>query len=1011
MNTPLATNVVTSRKQDPQKRCFLSLIFVLLSLCSIPAAIGALPVVFNYTKSAAPGDVIGLQGSDFGSTPQVWIQRVSGNETSVSPQTQLPLESSYSSIYVSARIPNTLTMGLYAVWVKVGSILSNPVYINRANAWGANDLCGTEINPGQNLRLFGRNLSINGASPTVRFVSGANSFPATVNTATSGNNWLTITAPTGLSNGTTYQVLVKNGYGGSYGETSLDYTLTGRTVNNDPFGLGIPWGADFTFSANVYNVKTDPRLALRAAGNGVADDRAAIQSAIDTANGAGGGVIFFPSGTYLISSNTPLVLKSNVILMGAGMNSSQIKFQRGGSGLTTNGIVAFNCSKIGFIDIALYNTNTGGGYMSRLETNANVVLLRSKFSADSGKNMYWVNNTKIIAKDSVFNANQSLASTGTFGEVVYILGTTDLIFKNNTVTWYSLRVNLDNSSRSLIEGNHLTRAVQNPNQGAESGAISIANMHKLILIDNVIDRSGTGPLSYNNDGEAILCQGGGPLAFDFGTVTSATATSLSNSSKTWIDYSQPIPQQAGQGYYVSVIAGTGTGQIRKIIASTGTSLTVDKPWDVIPTGGSVYTISPFQMYQALIQNNQLFEHPLGLMLYNVSALDVSINANTLEDCGSIWLFTNNQPTTSSATINQTDIQVDVSITNNYVSNTLRWYPSFGSNARIFLQAGKNVPAFRGTQMYCPEIRRNEVVAPVPNQTSGENGEGLSALANANNLGVDDTTPAILGAIFQDNIARNTESAFHLTTGNYGAVLWNNQIANVGTYLLDVKLSGTTHPSTGTVLGAEVGLWRFNDRASLDTSGNDNHGALINGPAFSTDTPFPSSTYSLDLNGSNYVQVSEAFELDPIQEFTIAFWVKGVTAAQPAWARLVTKNPAPVTSPGWEIQRSGTGNGFSLRIDTNAGGNQARGAITGILDNTWHHIAYVVGGGSIKAYKDGSLVTSDTYSQGTGFSSSGTPIRFGADSVGGSLFKGKLDEIRFYATQLTSTDITTLYNTR
>ncbi|MBQ5648049.1 MAG: hypothetical protein IIV16_02870, partial [Alistipes sp.] len=50
-----------------------------------------------------------------------------------------------------------------------------------------------------------------------------------------------------------------------------------------------------------------------AVGDGQTDDRAAIQAAIDTAaTGAGGGVVQFPAGTYLVEEI--VVLKSNITL-------------------------------------------------------------------------------------------------------------------------------------------------------------------------------------------------------------------------------------------------------------------------------------------------------------------------------------------------------------------------------------------------------------------------------------------------------------------------------------------------------------------------------------------------------------------------------------------------------------------------------------------------------------------------------------------------------------------------
>lgn len=62
---------------------------------------------------------------------------------------------------------------------------------------------------------------------------------------------------------------------------------------------------------------------FNAVGNGVADDSAAIQAAIDFVNNAGGGVVWLPLGTYL--SNTPLDLPNGVSLKGSGREGSIIR--------------------------------------------------------------------------------------------------------------------------------------------------------------------------------------------------------------------------------------------------------------------------------------------------------------------------------------------------------------------------------------------------------------------------------------------------------------------------------------------------------------------------------------------------------------------------------------------------------------------------------------------------------------------------------------------------------------
>lgn len=68
------------------------------------------------------------------------------------------------------------------------------------------------------------------------------------------------------------------------------------------------------------NVKGAP---YNAAGDGVTDDYAAIQSALDACSAAGGGTVFFPSGTYIVTAS--LSLDDNVNLLGAGSGVSILK--------------------------------------------------------------------------------------------------------------------------------------------------------------------------------------------------------------------------------------------------------------------------------------------------------------------------------------------------------------------------------------------------------------------------------------------------------------------------------------------------------------------------------------------------------------------------------------------------------------------------------------------------------------------------------------------------------------
>lgn len=68
-------------------------------------------------------------------------------------------------------------------------------------------------------------------------------------------------------------------------------------------------------------------IASSATGNGTTDDLAAIQRAISISTTSGGGIVYFPPGTYSISNQ--ILVPDKVIIQGAGMASTTIKAAAG----------------------------------------------------------------------------------------------------------------------------------------------------------------------------------------------------------------------------------------------------------------------------------------------------------------------------------------------------------------------------------------------------------------------------------------------------------------------------------------------------------------------------------------------------------------------------------------------------------------------------------------------------------------------------------------------------------
>jgi hypothetical protein len=111
-------------------------------------------------------------------------------------------------------------------------------------------------------------------------------------------------------------------------------------------------------------------LDYGAAGDGVANDAAAIQAAINAATAAGGGVVFIPQGTYNCGSIV-VIIEPNVTIRGEGYNSTILQWTGLDDGIRFEGNVNHaGGQRLSFTlveDIQLNCTNganvAGGGYV------------------------------------------------------------------------------------------------------------------------------------------------------------------------------------------------------------------------------------------------------------------------------------------------------------------------------------------------------------------------------------------------------------------------------------------------------------------------------------------------------------------------------------------------------------------------------------------------------------------------------------------------------------------------
>ena len=204
----------------------------------------------------------------------------------------------------------------------------------------------------------------------------------------------------------------------------------------------------------------------------------------------------------------------------------------------------------------------------------------------------------------------------------------------------------------------------------------------------------------------------------------------------------------------------------------------------------------------------------------------------------------------------------------------------------------------------------------------------------------------------------------------------------------------------------VGWWHFDDDTANDSSGNGYHGVHSSASIYNTDTPFIVGK-SANFNDNQYVSVSDGGSestFDGGNAFSISQWVKGWPDG--AWEPYVSKRGE---GQGWQIRRHG-GDAIGISFTLRGPGNDDWFVNKNINDNQWHHLVGAWGGGKRKIYVDGILIGSENRSGNV--NPTGSLLVFGArDNSGiGSHSNIWLDDVRFYSTPLTDSDVVAIYNT-
>ena len=577
--------------------------FVLLAAS---APLLAKPVIIWASDPVRAGESVVVRGDGFGAKALV--------EASFS-QNGKPTD--WKALDVLQQTPSTLKFalpakigdGIVRFRISDGKDTSESSVLNAPKVWWMQGDETETATPGGWLRIFGLNLELRpGAKATLR--SGDST--VTLTPEAIDEFALRVALPTDLKSGE-YTVDFHNGLTDAAAETSAGKI---GIAPNKP-------APERIFNVLKYGaVPAEPgylQYTTAMLADGQVDSAEAIQKALDEAGKAGGGIVQFPRGIFVLSKG--LTIPMHVTLRGAGSGLTTLSYVDDllprvdrteklywgakqvepikGVGFEPHPYLMRGEGHFTVEDLAIYAINHHAGIQSELPTN----------SPNAGH----VTIRRVLMRLDRFINNDRTDRHYSDAEEVFLkrwrdkrrTGAIDVGGPNIQITdcdiYSSLQVLMLNGSSGYIARNKFsavprhwtvfgrrTQKVIFENNDCSDGGVSLNSVHDMVTNDgktriqsmysreiyiarNAMKDSYRGDRDggFNSDFHA-------PVGIYTGTVSKCDGTTLELPKETedaefatkWL------------GAVVVVLDGKGAGQYRSLVGGSGKTLLVDKPWDV-----------------------------------------------------------------------------------------------------------------------------------------------------------------------------------------------------------------------------------------------------------------------------------------------------------------------------------------------------------------------------------------------------------------------------------------------
>lgn len=540
------------------------------------------PVLAEITKQASADDTIIVSGKGF-SSPDLKFYIYSQTSSKNGKKSEVKFTVIDDNL-VHVVVDKSLKYGIYGIYAKNENGNSNVKFVNKPQIWYTSF---THVAGGETVSVYGENLATdNKTNSNVFLVSGDKYCKADIVYADPYK--VSFKIPYFLKNGDKYKILLHNGHGGKEGfcESPEDITFSMESV--------VKFGGkriDVTdFGANAKDTSND--------------DTAAIKKAVNSAKD--GDTIYFPKGAYLCSES--IVIDKSLTFAGAGSSNSIITTTTDIEGY----LFDFKTGPVEFKKLGFYH-NSG-----EAEIKSGFIHIRSN-SETTGSWQLYVHQCHF--EQEILPEYRSKASC------VFFRNISGVIIEDNTSEATVVAGGYEMERIFIRDNNFIGTMYVGPYYGQDT--VIITNVSKLDVSNNImrgkdILKDDTGVLAPDDMtiGRAVVIQGDGFDLYFANNNFEASGLPLDNAGElillenlsyqyegyaasfdeNTITMPDNVSYQTSTDHIISIGNGLGKYQYRRVTGAKGKTITLDRPWDIIPDKNS-YVVITNCYYNVAVYNN------------------------------------------------------------------------------------------------------------------------------------------------------------------------------------------------------------------------------------------------------------------------------------------------------------------------------------------------------------------------------------------------------------------------